>query len=48
MKKYINGKEKGRSIRNGKRYYEEFKTKFWKKRDKYYCKFNSKKQSAIF
>lgn len=36
MEFYIEGKEKGKSTKNGENYYEEFKDHFWKKPGKYY------------
>jgi hypothetical protein len=35
MKKYIN-LNGGKKSRNGEKYYEEFKTEFWRKPGKYY------------
>jgi len=35
MKLYIEGNRKGKSSRMGEKFYEEFKTNFWKKPGKY-------------
>ena len=36
MYNYIHSKPRGKKTRNGKKYYEEFRTEFWQKPGKYY------------
>jgi len=36
MELYVNGDKKGKKTRMGEKFYEEFKTEFWKKPGKYY------------
>jgi hypothetical protein len=40
MELYLQHNPKGKHTQNGEMYYEEFRTKFWKKPGKYHCIFS--------